>query len=56
MVNLNKGIPVRFTVDDSYVFRIDATDYSIKKRRALRAVLEALDIDWYEGYYLGEKK
>ncbi len=55
-MNLNKGIPVRFTSEDLYVFRIDATGYSIKKRRALRSVLEALDIDWYEGYALGETK
>ena len=52
MVNLSKGIPVRFTEDDRYVFRVDTTTWSKNEEQALRNALLDLDVDWYEGYMM----
>lgn len=54
--NLSKGIPVRFTPDDRYVIRVDVTDWSDRRYKALRAFLDAMDVDWREGYVLGIKR
>lgn len=55
-MRLNKGIPVRFTPNDRYKFVIDTTGWTKERQKRLRALLEAINADWTEGYYLALDK